>query len=335
MKKYLFISFMLLISLVSKADVSFSMSATKALPGAQFTLPVVVTNTEEFAGFELRIYLPEGISFQGTTKAKRVQAGNRLAGFNISGANQTDGSYKIIVANLDGDLIPTGDDALFNLLLQTEETTPLGSYQVKLGIVRYTDNAETLHNLSDVTTNVTIYKMFTVTATSASETMGSVAGGGTYESGTNATLTATANTGYEFVKWSNDVTDNSYTFEVTSDVTLTATFQALTYTITYNLNGGSLTTDKNSFTIDTETFTLDTPTRTGYDFGGWFDNADFTGDAIIQIAKGTTGDKAFYAKWTPIVYTIGYDLAGGTVATANPTEYTIESEAITLNQSYS
>ena len=330
MKKYLLLSFMLLVSLISKADVSFSMSATKVKAGDKLTLPVVVTNDEQFAGFELRIYLPEGISFQGTTRATRIQAGSRLAGFTITGKDQDDKSYKILVASLEGEMIATGDDALFNILLHADENATLGNSDVKLAIIRYTDTNETLHNLSDVTASVKIYKMFDVTASPSGETMGSVAGAGSYESGTNATLTATANTGYEFTKWSNDVTDNPYVFAVNSDVTLTAMFQAITYSITYNLNGGSLTTDKNSFTIDTETFTLDSPTKTGYDFGGWFDNEGLTGTAVTQITKGTTGAKTLYAKWTPTQYTITYNLNGGSIEGTNPANYTIESADITL-----
>ena len=42
-------------------------------------------------------------------------------------------------------------------------------------------------------------------------------------------------------------------------------------------------------------------------------------------------DQTVVAGFTAINYTIGYDLAGGSVATPNPTAYTIESSAITLN----
>ena len=59
-----------------------------------------------------------------------------------------------------------------------------------------------------------------------------VTGSGTYEHGATAELTATPATGYEFVKWSNDETANPYSFEVTEDVTLTATFQKKSYTVT-------------------------------------------------------------------------------------------------------
>ena len=53
---------------------------------------------------------------------------------------------------------------------------------------------------------------------------GTVTGGGMYDYGTQVTLTATANSGYEFSKWSNGVTYNPYLFTATEDLTLEAQF---------------------------------------------------------------------------------------------------------------
>lgn len=58
-------------------------------------------------------------------------------------------------------------------------------------------------------------------------TMGSVSGAGRYAEGTVVTLTATSNTGYHFVEWSEDhMTDSVRTFTLTSDMTFTAVFAA-------------------------------------------------------------------------------------------------------------
>ena len=70
--------------------------------------------------------------------------------------------------------------------------------------------------------------IYTITATSADETMGTVAGAGEYAEGKTVTLTANANPGYEFVKWSNESTENPLIFEATENVTLTASFVAQT-----------------------------------------------------------------------------------------------------------
>ena len=69
-------------------------------------------------------------------------------------------------------------------------------------------------------------KIYTVSATAEN---GTVEGAGQYEEGAQATLTATAAEGYEFVNWTVDgtevSTENPYKFNVTADVALVANFQ--------------------------------------------------------------------------------------------------------------
>ncbi len=57
---------------------------------------------------------------------------------------------------------------------------------------------------------------------------GSVGGGGDFEYGTPATVTATGYSGYQFVRWSDGSTYNPYTFAVLHDTTLVAIFEAET-----------------------------------------------------------------------------------------------------------
>jgi uncharacterized repeat protein (TIGR02543 family) len=104
------------------------------------------------------------------------------------------------------------------------------------------------------------------------------------------------------------------------------------YTITYNnLNGGSNNAaNPAAYTVEDLPLTLAAPSRTGYTFGGWYDNGGFTGDPVTSIPGGSTGDKIFYAKWTPASYTITYTLNGGSNNAANPAAYTVEDPAITL-----
>lgn len=56
---------------------------------------------------------------------------------------------------------------------------------------------------------------------------GTVTGGGTYDYGSSVTLTATPNAGYQFVRWSDGNTSQTRTLTVTSDITLTAIFEAV------------------------------------------------------------------------------------------------------------
>ncbi|MGM9818180.1 MAG: hypothetical protein ACI30B_04270, partial [Paludibacteraceae bacterium] len=67
--------------------------------------------------------------------------------------------------------------------------------------------------------------VYTLTVLSSNEEMGTVTGGGSYEAGTEVTLTATPTSeGYAFVKWSDENTDNPRTLTVTGNSELTAIF---------------------------------------------------------------------------------------------------------------
>jgi uncharacterized repeat protein (TIGR02543 family) len=100
------------------------------------------------------------------------------------------------------------------------------------------------------------------------------------------------------------------------------------YDIAYVLNGGTNAENPTNYTIETATITLAASTKRGYIFGGWYDNEQFSGNALTSIAIGSFGDKTLYARWTAIVYDIAYVLDGGTNA-ENPVTYTIEG-AVTL-----
>jgi hypothetical protein len=81
--------------------------------------------------------------------------------------------------------------------------------------------------LASATTLTAPDEDYTVTVEVNDASMGTATGGGVYHAGSTATVTATANPGYRFVNWSIGITDNPYSFVVTSDITLTAYFEAL------------------------------------------------------------------------------------------------------------
>ena len=77
------------------------------------------------------------------------------------------------------------------------------------------------------------------------------------------------------------------------------------YNIRLVTNGGTI----NSGNVDVYQFekgaTLPTDiTMAGYTFDGWFDNEKCEGTPITEISTTETGDKEFYAKWTPVIYSI-------------------------------
>ena len=99
-------------------------------------------------------------------------------------------------------------------------------------------------------------------------------------------------------------------------------YHPTTYTITYDLAGGTIATaNPSSYTVLYGVNFSNSPTRKGYIFNGWYDgntkvtginvgcNATFTSssDLYNKLSTRTTGNKTITAKWTPINYTIVYD----------------------------
>ncbi len=68
------------------------------------------------------------------------------------------------------------------------------------------------------------------------------------------------------------------------------------YTITYHLNGGTLSNPKETYTAG-EAFTLPVPTRSGYKFIGWYTNEGLTGDPVTEVKADSASNLTFYAAW--------------------------------------
>ncbi|MBP3605845.1 MAG: leucine-rich repeat protein [Clostridia bacterium] len=153
----------------------------------------------------------------------------------------------------------------------------------------------------------------------------------TIEEGSTVSAPVSEKAGYRLDGWAVNGEPISFPYIITSDVELEAVFSPIVYDITYKLNGGiNAEENPDTYTIETSTITLGASTRDYYDFAGWYDNAEFVGDAITQIALGSIGDVVLYARWTPTVYEIKYNLNGGINAEENPESYTVESDTVIL-----
>ncbi len=116
--------------------------------------------------------------------------------------------------------------------------------------------------------------------------------------------------GYIFLGWYEngieitELTNKNYNltakwFEINSD--------SLLYTITYNLNGGTLPIDAVTSFEDSKGINLPKPTRTGHKFLGWYENNNL-------VTSITNKSYSLIAKWEKLpVYSISYDLDGGTI----------------------
>ena len=120
--------------------------------------------------------------------------------------------------------------------------------------------------------------------------------------------------GYEFEGWYEGDSDTPFDFEnppLDRNVTLTARYNRQTYNISYISNDGTIEDEAvTTYTVEDENIDLPTNvTRDGYTFGGWYASEDFSGENVATIAKGSTGNKVFYAKWTAgesTKYTVEY-----------------------------
>ena len=80
--------------------------------------------------------------------------------------------------------------------------------------------------------------------------------------------------------------------------TLTAQWTVHQYTITYDLAGGTVEGNPNTYTIETVAFTLKNPTKSGYTFTGWSGTGlDGENNMTVTIPTGSTGNRIYTAHW--------------------------------------
>ena len=170
-----------------------------------------------------------------------------------------------------------------------------------------TENPLTLTVTSDVNVVANFKAIeYTVTATVNDPAMGNVEGAGTYKQGSAATLTATANEGYEFVGWTvgeETMTDNPLTLTVTSDVTVVANFKAIEHTVTVTVNGPAMGTVEGAGVYNHgATATLTATANEGYEFVGWTVNGETLTENPLTLT--VTSDVNVVANFKAIEYTI-------------------------------
>ena len=147
--------------------------------------------------------------------------------------------------------------------------------------------------------------------------------------------------GYTFEGWYKDA---DYTEKITSlvglfeDITLYAKWEVINYSIEYKLNDG--TWEDNFIPIESYTIesaadlvlpTSDNIIRKEFVFEGWYDNSEYTGTAITNLA-GKTGNITLYAKWRDVnqVATVQFSHAAGGVDASTNITLTCDTENATI-----
>ena len=108
--------------------------------------------------------------------------------------------------------------------------------------------------------------------------------------------------GYTFKEWTYQGNPwIFYGFVVTSNMQLTASWTINNYSITYDLDGGTISeSNPTKYTVESE-YQLYSPEKFGYSFAGWYDENN---KKVESIVKGSTGNLVLTAHWNPNKYNL-------------------------------
>lgn len=140
-------------------------------------------------------------------------------------------------------------------------------------------------------------KKYTITVESNDEAKGTVSGSGVYEEGSEAILTATPKSGFDFVRWSDEVTDNPRKVTVTGDATYIAEFiiHVNYFDITVNADPeeGGIVIGGGNYAENTD-ITLEAKANSGYEFVQWSDGVK-TATREVKVTKNENYTAQFKA----------------------------------------
>ena len=184
---------------------------------------------------------------------------------------------------------------------------------------------------------------YVITAMSDPVEGGTVTGTGGYNYGESCTLSATANTGYEFQRWTKNGTvvsqDPSYTFIVTESAAYIAHFTAQTYTVTVSSNpsDGGAVSGGGTYAYG-QTCTVHASANSCYTLDKWTENGNMVcGSSAYSFV--VTDNRSLVADFTMLNYTIFVNIEpaeGGYVigAGSHPCGEAVTLEAV-ANENYS
>lgn len=124
--------------------------------------------------------------------------------------------------------------------------------------------------------------------------------------GESFTLPTNVKVGYLFKGWKKSGSNQLYNglYQPTEDTSFTSSWEAKTFTITLNGNGGSVGSATTSVTYG-NTFKIDVPTRSDYEFVGWYTTTNSSGiqktnqtGASVGVWDVDAASITLYAIWT-------------------------------------
>ncbi len=186
-------------------------------------------------------------------------------------------------------------------------------------------NRSLVANFSPVTYNVT--------TSSNPANGGTTTGGGSYNNGATCTVTATANPGFTFERWTMNnaqvSTNPSYTFTVTSNCNMVAHFSAQTYTVTVNTDPEKGTVSGGGTFNYGQTCAVSANANPHYVFESWTENGDVVSTNNFYIFD-VTSNRDLFANFAAETFEINVTIDPAEVGTVTGAGTYAYGETVTL-----
>ncbi|HXI22606.1 MAG TPA: Calx-beta domain-containing protein [Pyrinomonadaceae bacterium] len=269
---------------------------------------------------------PPTLVSPGTTTAPGSSIATLTPTFNWQQVTGADG-YGLYVSRFNGSTY----DLIFNS--ETDVGHPLTGTSYVLPAGRLQDGNQYRWNMSshnsagygtpNVSRNYFYVSLpaqnYTITVSASPSVGGTVSGNGTFAAGSSRTVTATANSGYTFVNWTENggvvSTSASYTFTLNSNRTLVANFSQnqTNYTISLSVSPSGAGTVSGSGTFSAGTSrTVTASANSGYTFANWKE-----GGTVVSASSSYTftlnSNRTLVANFTAIGCTYSLSAANLTL----------------------
>ena len=275
----------------------------------------------------------EGYSFDNWTENGNVMSVNATFTFTVN-------SNHYLIANFTADPLPTYEISASASPSNGGTVTGSGTYEegqfctltatANNGFTfsHWSENGNAVSSNANYTFTVTANRSlvahftlntYTVSVTANPSNGGTVAGGGTFTYGQSCTVTASVNSGFTFINWTDNgsyvSSDVTYTFTVTDNCNLVAHFTEnplpiYTISVTPKPQEGGIVRGAGTYQ-EGQACTVTASPATGYTFVNWTENSVvLSTDARYTFT--VTGNRTLVANFSPMTYTIS--------ATVNPAE---------------
>ena len=209
-----------------------------------------------------------------------------------------------------------------------------GTYYMGFLVYVNTDDPSSSSRIDFSAIQVDRVPSYTVSLTKGAG-ISSVSGNGTYVSGTEVSISATASTGYNFSKWtgSAETASNPYKFTINGNKSFTANATAITYTVAYNANGGSGAPSSQIKTYGTAlTLSTTKPKKNSISAGSYTITLNANGGTSSSTSLSAARTTSYsFSKWNTKLDGSGtsYSSGGSYTTNANVTLYAIYTSTTT------